>query len=279
MFAAEERSKRVMKSPKGFTLIELLVVIAIIALLMSILMPALNKVKEQAKKVKCQAQQRQYGLAINAWALDNDGAIPWYGAKFLNGPPYAEESSLWYNVIAQYMTGKNIRSSGTAASGEESKDSEKRAKSRQCPSGKRNTSATYATLNYWEGWIGVNYGAFDNTLAPFLYGGGGQPDPTPPCKIQSVKHPAKWLMLLDCQGWFIYTPVSQYWRFDTDMDDDGLKDTMAGTGAIYNGASPQLHTKGCNITLVDGHVEWIAFKEFWKLETNGAMYHPYWYNK
>jgi prepilin-type N-terminal cleavage/methylation domain-containing protein len=49
-------------SDKGFTLIELLVVIAIIALLMSILMPALSKVKAQAKAVICQAHLHQWSL-------------------------------------------------------------------------------------------------------------------------------------------------------------------------------------------------------------------------
>ena len=58
---------------KGFTLIELLVVIAIIALLLSILMPALNKIKRQARIVVCSSNLHQMAMGINMYAADNKG--------------------------------------------------------------------------------------------------------------------------------------------------------------------------------------------------------------
>jgi prepilin-type N-terminal cleavage/methylation domain-containing protein len=67
-----------MNGKKGFTLIELLVVIAIIALLMSILMPALSRVREQARTVGCQGNLRQWGLTCMMYAEANSGKL-WSG--------------------------------------------------------------------------------------------------------------------------------------------------------------------------------------------------------
>jgi prepilin-type N-terminal cleavage/methylation domain-containing protein len=64
------------KRTEGFTLIELLVVIAIIALLMAILMPALQRVKNQAKQTRCLANLKQIGLAMHAYAGDYDYLLP-----------------------------------------------------------------------------------------------------------------------------------------------------------------------------------------------------------
>ncbi|MBL7185029.1 MAG: prepilin-type N-terminal cleavage/methylation domain-containing protein [Phycisphaerae bacterium] len=61
---------------RGFTLIELLVVIAIIALLMGILMPALSRVKKQARTVACQALLKQWGTIWSMYCDDNDGRFP-----------------------------------------------------------------------------------------------------------------------------------------------------------------------------------------------------------
>ena len=64
-----------MKEQKAFTLIELLVVIAIIAILMAILMPALNRVKEQGKRAACLGNMRQLTLTWIMYADDNDDKI------------------------------------------------------------------------------------------------------------------------------------------------------------------------------------------------------------
>ena len=64
-----------MRRSHGFTLIELLVVIAIIAVLMGVLMPALSRIRAQAKTVACQASLKQWGLIWAMYTEDNNGCF------------------------------------------------------------------------------------------------------------------------------------------------------------------------------------------------------------
>lgn len=76
-----------MKTKKaGFTLIELLVVIAIIAILMAILVPAMRKARENARRVVCATQCKQIGAAMRTYVMDYESKLPWYGDEL---HPYA----------------------------------------------------------------------------------------------------------------------------------------------------------------------------------------------
>lgn len=82
-----------MKKRKGFTLIELLVVIAIIALLLSILLPSLKKVKKQAQTVVCQSNLKQFGVIWGMYTSDHND-------KFVDGSENGGED--WPQVLRDY---------------------------------------------------------------------------------------------------------------------------------------------------------------------------------
>jgi len=86
--------------PKAFTLIELLVVIAIIAVLMGILMPALSRVKKQAKMVVCQAHLKQWGTIWSMYADDHNGSFS--SGVFPGKPVGWGERSQWLFALAPY---------------------------------------------------------------------------------------------------------------------------------------------------------------------------------
>jgi len=142
--------------PTGFTLIELLVVIAIIAVLMAILMPALNRVREQGKRAACLSNVKQMALAWIMYADDNDG-------KIVNGNTstggYNKDGTCWV-----YWPGRSASDDRDPASIEQQIQGIERGllfqycpslKLYKCPTGIRGEVVTYAIVDAMNGYDAI----------------------------------------------------------------------------------------------------------------------------
>jgi prepilin-type N-terminal cleavage/methylation domain-containing protein/prepilin-type processing-associated H-X9-DG protein len=89
---------------KAFTLVELLVVIAIIALLLSIMMPALNSAREQGRSAVCKSHLRSVGLALPMYINDSQGFMPPYSTDRIDSTDaYTfQPTGLSYNQYVRY---------------------------------------------------------------------------------------------------------------------------------------------------------------------------------
>jgi prepilin-type N-terminal cleavage/methylation domain-containing protein/prepilin-type processing-associated H-X9-DG protein len=250
----------------GFTLVELLVVISIIALLLAILMPSLQKAREQAKTVVCLSNVKQLGLSWVVYTEDNGGKIVggWTGiANPLTGDTANVQSGQGQmGWVDWHGTGAGNTSYAAGQEKDQIDDIKngalypytKTIKIYRCPSMTKDQMRSYTIINSMNGWNGVV-----SYLEPRWP---GITDQLMIKRMIQLRKPSDMAVFIDegivsVSGWAIYYDKPQWWDYP-----------------------PLRHGNGTVLGYADGHSSSVIYRdkrtiEFAKLLVTGEWRFKY----
>jgi prepilin-type N-terminal cleavage/methylation domain-containing protein/prepilin-type processing-associated H-X9-DG protein len=266
-----------MLKKKAFTLVELLVVISIIALLLAILMPALQKAREQGRRVVCLTHLKSLQLSNNVYANSNDGwYVPLLDTSEATGPAsnvalagqYAWVGNLSFRKICGVKDAE--KSNANYAHGVILPDkffcpSDEVAKKHIASDKNVLVSFGYNAEDWW-GQKATPQNTFSAaTKAKYGY------------RQSQIKAPSQKLLFTDSIDWWVIWIGANY---SAAWDKVGQRQREVYAAAPVNTVGPVLfrHSEGANIAFYDGHSEYLK-KE--RVFVNGNPLAPprFWWDK